>query len=82
MNWRRMEKLIELAPAAPPSRSIPAVRVLRTPEEFEAAHDRARAFERRDAERYERFQSHSGVAAVLRLQPPSESTLGRSSQCS
>jgi hypothetical protein len=73
MHSRRREKLIDLAPAVPPSRSFPAVRVLRTNEELEAAQERARAFERRDAERCQRRQAHSGVATVLPLERSPES---------
>jgi hypothetical protein len=68
MHRHRREKLIDLAPASPPSRSFPAVRVLRTDEELEAAQDRALAFERRDAERYQRLDSYSELATVLPLE--------------
>jgi hypothetical protein len=68
MHRHRREKLIALAPAVPPSRSFPAVRVLRTDEELEVAQDRARAFERRDAERYQRHQSSSELATVQPLE--------------
>jgi hypothetical protein len=74
MHRHRREKLIELAPAIPPSRSFPAVRVLRTAEELEAAQDRARAFERRDAERYQRLHSYSEFASALALERSPEFT--------
>jgi hypothetical protein len=78
MHRRRRAKLIDLAPAILPFRSAPTVRVLRTDEELEAAQDRARAFERRDAEQYQRLQTHSDIATVLLLErspefrPPSD----------
>lgn len=56
MHHGRRSKLIELPRIVSASRSFPAVRMLRTDEELEAALDRARAFERRDAERYLRHQ--------------------------
>jgi hypothetical protein len=65
MYRRRTEKLIDLAPPVPPSRSVPAVRVLRTREDLEIAQERARAFERRDTDRYQRLQSYSDLAAIL-----------------
>jgi hypothetical protein len=72
MHRRRKEKLIDLAPSLPPSRTYPAVRVLRTEQELTAAQNRARAFECRDAERYERHQASSGLAQVLPLERPPE----------
>ena len=69
MYRRRTQKLIEdMALAVPPPGSFPAVRVLRTREELEAAQDRARAFERRDSDRYQGFQSSSELAKVLPLE--------------
>jgi hypothetical protein len=67
MHRRRREKLVDLTPAVPPSRSFQTVRVLRTNEEFEAARDRARVYERRDAELYQRHQSYSELATVLQI---------------
>jgi hypothetical protein len=72
MHRRRRQKLIDIAPVALSFRSSAAIRVLRTAEELEAAQDRVRAFERRDAEGRQRLQSTSELARVLPLRKSPE----------
>jgi hypothetical protein len=69
MHRHRRQKLIEdLAPDVHPSLSVAAVRVLRTDVELETAQDRARAFERRNKERYQGLRSTSELARVVPLE--------------
>jgi len=77
MHRSRRKELIDLAPVISLSRSSSTVRVLRTEEELEAAQERARAFERRDAELYQRLQPYCELAIVLPLEQAPEVRLTR-----